>query len=517
MRACWSARASLASGTPLSNLIPARDVILEIDNKSLTHRPDLWGHYGFARELAAIFGRSLREVIDGGPVPLRCAAAFSALRGRSDGCPCYGCLEFHVAAAAPSPLVIQRRLHALGQRTYNLLVDVTNYAMWELAQPTHAFDGDRVHAIRVARMGRPGTFVTLDGQERTMLADDLLIWDENEPVALAGIMGGLQSEVRDSTTHLLLESANFKASRIRRTSVRLDLRTESAQRFEKSQPPVNVRNGIARILQLIQDSGREPAGRIPLHGRRRSQGPLPAARTFAASPLVHGGPGDPRPGSPYDSPIARLRGRIQDRNRGRPAGRGPGLGHLRLIEAKRTSLFRRISWRKCSGSMGTAESSPACPRCPLSRCTSRRPSAWSTRRGGCWPRGTAFSRCRTTAGSTTIGSASSVSSPPRPLELRNPSAQQNRLLRTTLVPNLLALVRPNRVHRDAFRLFEIGRVYSARGDSGPNGSTCAEAAAVDSTPVERNRLAGVSFNQANQPPLEEQFRAIKGTLRIWRR
>ena len=206
----------------------------------------------------AIFGRPLRTL------PMVDLAQYDKLPAYplsiedADGCPCYGCLEFEVAAGQPAPLVMQRRLHALGQRTYNLMVDVTNYAMLELAQPTHAFDGNRVSAIRVATMGKAGTFTTLDEQERRMAPDDLLIWNEKEPVALAGVMGGLNTEVEPSTTKILLESANFKGSRIRRTSVRLDLRTESAQRFEKSQPPVNVKVGIARILQLIQDAGAKP-------------------------------------------------------------------------------------------------------------------------------------------------------------------------------------------------------------------------------------------------------------------
>ena len=244
----------LENGSPLEQQIPAEDVIFEIDNKSLNHRPDLWGHYGLARELAAVFGREL------GPLKMLDLSSFDDLPSYPlniedyEGCPCYSCIEFTVEAGLPSPLVIQRRLHALGQRTYNLMVDLTNYVMWELGQPTHAFDAQRVQAIRVARMGREGTFVTLDGQERKMLADDLLIWNEEQPVALAGIMGGLYSEVEPQTTRVLLESANFKASRIRRTSVRLDLQSESARRFEKSQPPVNTKLAIARMLQLISDA-----------------------------------------------------------------------------------------------------------------------------------------------------------------------------------------------------------------------------------------------------------------------
>jgi phenylalanyl-tRNA synthetase beta chain len=169
-------------------------------------------------------------------------------------------------------------------RSYNLLVDVTNYVNWEIAQPTHAFDAEKLGGIRIATLGEKESgvrsqetgvgneFTTLDGQTRKLLPEDLLIWGSANdgyksggrkpvgdatfvPVALAGIMGGLETEVTESTVKILLESANFKAARIRRTSGRLDLKTDASQRYEKSQPPSNVRVGVARILKLIEDSG----------------------------------------------------------------------------------------------------------------------------------------------------------------------------------------------------------------------------------------------------------------------
>ena len=268
---------SITVGTPLEELVPEVDTLIEIDNKSLTHRPDLWGHYGFAREFAAIFGRELK------PLPQMDLSVYDSLREyplknkaksieQGENCPCYGCIEFQTRGTIPSPLFIQRRLHALGMRTYNLLVDVTNYVNWEIAQPTHAFDAEKLGGIRVAALGKNAEFTTLDGQTRKLLPEDLLIWGSanNEhksggrkppgdvtfvPVALAGIMGGLETEVTESTVKILLESANFRAARIRRTSGRLDLRTDASQRYEKSQPPSNVRVGIARILKLIEDSG----------------------------------------------------------------------------------------------------------------------------------------------------------------------------------------------------------------------------------------------------------------------
>jgi len=289
-------------GTPLEELVPETDTLVEIDNKSLTHRPDLWGHYGFAREFAAIFGRELK------PLPQIDLSGYDSLpeyplkNEDYENCPCYGCIAFETGrgqtrGTVPSPLHIQRRLHALGMRSYNLLVDVTNYVNWEIAQPTHAFDAEKLGGIRIATLGErskekgESEFTTLDGQPRKLLPEDLLIWGTKQsplspsgervrvrgencemansphpsplpegegifvPVALAGIMGGLETEVTESTVKILLESANFKASRIRRTGGRLDLRTDASQRYEKSQPPSNVRVGVARILKLIEDSG----------------------------------------------------------------------------------------------------------------------------------------------------------------------------------------------------------------------------------------------------------------------
>jgi phenylalanyl-tRNA synthetase beta chain len=481
--------ASLAHGTPLEQLIPAQDVIVEIDNKSLTHRPDLWGHYGIARELAAVFGRPLR------PLPMADLSEYDRLPAYPlavddpENCPCYGCLEFCVPPGLPSPLVMQRRLHALGQRTFNLLVDVTNYAMLELAQPTHAFDGELVRAIRVAPMGRPGKFATLDGQERDMLPDDLLIWNQKEPVALAGIMGGLYSEVRPTTSRVLLESANFKASRIRRTSVRLDLRTESAQRFEKSQPPVNVKIGVARILRLVQEAGASPevTSRFTVAGDLKDQfRPLAMPRTLLSALAGKEIP---------DEEVEKIL-----RSLGFEA-RFDAAGQLQLgIPPHRSEkdisipadiveeVLRIYGYGKIEPRMPAISIRPLHVETPLRReHKARRLLAL----------GHGFVEVQNYGWFDEPWLGELGFAPQRTLALRNPSAQQNQLLRTTLVPNLLALVRPNRVHRDSFRLFELGQVYSTDDGGGS---------------LESTRLAGVSFHQMHQPTLEEHFRAIRGVV-----
>jgi phenylalanyl-tRNA synthetase beta chain len=481
--------AHVETGTPLSAFIPVQDVIVEIDNKSLTHRPDLWGHYAFARELAAIFKRELR------PLPMIDLSRYDRLPeypltiDDTEGCPCYGCIEFKVAATVPSPLIIQRRLHALGQRTYNLMVDLTNYVMIELAQPTHAFDGDRLRAIRVAKMGCHGPFVTLDGQERAMSPDDLLIWNETEPVALAGVMGGLNSEVEASTTKVLLESANFKGSRIRRTSVRLDLRTESAQRFEKSQPRVNVKLAVARILKLIREAevDAEVTSRFTVAGDldeafRPIELPPGCLKTMAGTDV---------PEKEVVSILHRLGFQAEYTGDGRlKVGIPPHRSRQDIsIPADIAEEVLRI--------YGYDKIEPRLPEAPLEPLFVNKPLRMEHRARRLLAKSHGFIEVHNYGWTDDAWLQKIGFQPQRALELKNPSTQHTAWLRTALMPNLLALVPQNRAHRDRFRLFEIGHVYSRADDDGA---------------LETCNLAAVSFCPTGQPPLEEQFRAVKGAV-----
>lgn len=247
-------------GTPLVDYLGMRDHVLELDNKSLTHRPDLWGHYGFARELAAILGRELK------PLELADVAREAAPEQPGDGlairiedpesCRFYAGLEVQLAGApGPSPAWMQQRLRAVGQRPIDLLVDLTNYLLLETGQPTHAFDRDRVRGdwIRVRRAEAGETLVTLDEQERALIPEDLLIADAEGGVALAGVMGGANSEVSAETRTILLEAAHFAPTRVRRTAHRLSLRTEASSRFEKTLDPLGAWQAVQRFVALLQD------------------------------------------------------------------------------------------------------------------------------------------------------------------------------------------------------------------------------------------------------------------------
>lgn len=230
------------------------DWAIEIDNKSITHRPDLWGHYGIAREIAAILGLPLRhypvvsleELSPGGLPEVKISIA------DGNACPRYSGLVIEGVPTQPAPLWMQLRLGCIGMRPISGLVDLTNYIMADLGQPMHAFDADRVGQIEVDWAEEGEQFKTLDGMERTLTRDTLMIKTKGQSVALAGIMGGLETEVADSTVSLLLESANFDPATIRRAANRLGLRTDASARFEKALDPAHTVLAIQRFIQLAR-------------------------------------------------------------------------------------------------------------------------------------------------------------------------------------------------------------------------------------------------------------------------
>jgi phenylalanyl-tRNA synthetase beta chain len=230
------------------------DSIVEIDNKSITHRPDLWGHYGMAREVAAILRQPLLDPVQPSLVPTAPAPIHVAIEDL-DLCPRYSALVFDNVTVRPSPLWLQYRLTAIGLNPINNIVDMTNFIMFEMAQPMHAFDRDLLHGdtifIRRAREGE--YFLALNEQDFLLHPSNLVIADAKGAVALAGVIGGMRSAIVAGTTRIVLESACFNATSVRRTSAALKLRTDASMRFEKSQDPANTVRGLARAVELLQE------------------------------------------------------------------------------------------------------------------------------------------------------------------------------------------------------------------------------------------------------------------------
>ena len=244
--------ASLPNGKDLKEIFAIDDIVFEVDNKSLTNRPDLWGHYGIAREFAALAGRELKplEVAD-----LSAYAELPALdiKIEDDDCLRYSGLKFDNVSVNVSPTNMRIRLFYCGMRAINFLADMTNYLMLEMGQPMHAFDSRKVEQIRIKKFGNPFTFQTLDGVERSIDENTLMICNGDEPVAIAGIMGGLDSEIVADTTSLTLESACFDPVSIRKSAARMSHRTDASQRYEKTLDPEMTTTAIARFVKLLTD------------------------------------------------------------------------------------------------------------------------------------------------------------------------------------------------------------------------------------------------------------------------
>ena len=244
---------AFAVGTDIKTLFDIDDIIFEVDNKSLTNRPDLWGHYGIAREFAAISGRKLK--------PLDCAdlSEYNNLPAvdmkiEDSLCQRYSCLQVENITRKVSPVNMRIRLYYCGMRSINFLTDITNYIMLEMGQPMHAFDSRKVEKLRIKRYDHKFSFKTLDGVERNIDEDMLMICNGDIPVCIAGVMGGLDSEIVEDTTKLTLECATFDAVSVRKTTVRLAHRTDASQRYEKCLDPEMTPTAVARFVKIMQDA-----------------------------------------------------------------------------------------------------------------------------------------------------------------------------------------------------------------------------------------------------------------------
>ena len=253
-----------APGTDIKALYAIEDTVFEVDNKSLTNRPDLWGHYGIAREFAALAGRPLRPLEKADSTRWESLPAVPIDIQDKELAYRYTGLRMDNVTVKRSPVNMRIRLFYCGSRAINLLTDLTNYLMLEMGQPMHAFDARRVDKVEVRRFPQSFAFRTLDGVEREIDEHTLMICSGGEPVAIAGVMGGEGSMTLDDTTSLLLESANFDGVSVRKTSTRLGLRTDASIRYEKVLDPEMTPAAIERYVKLLEeiDAGARVVSRL---------------------------------------------------------------------------------------------------------------------------------------------------------------------------------------------------------------------------------------------------------------
>ena len=239
------------AGTPLADALDLNDIILEIDNKSMTNRPDLWGHYGIAREIAALYDLPMKAFphFDRN---VENTSGFHVTVEDAERCPRYLSAQIEGLSVKPAPYQMQSRIWKVGMRPINALVDITNYVMLATGQPTHAFDSDHIagHVI-VRRAGEGEKLLLLNGKELALSGDDLVIADDAGVVGLAGVMGGAKDSILPETDKVILEVANFDAKGIRRTALRYDNRTEASARYEKAIDPERCDQAFDLSMQLL--------------------------------------------------------------------------------------------------------------------------------------------------------------------------------------------------------------------------------------------------------------------------
>lgn len=266
---------NLPPGTPIVEAMELNDIILEVDNKAITHRPDLWSHYGFAREIAAITESKLKPVTPKVEIPTQGESPKIDVKDKKL-CTRYLGLIIENIKVAESPKWLQDRLLGIGHGSHSNIVDVTNYVMAELGQPLHAFDKSKIkNGITVRKAKKGEKTLSLDDKERTLSSDMLVIADDEKVVAIAGVMGSKKSEITETTTSIILESATFNSSSVRKTSTKLNLRTDAVQRFEKALDPHLAELAIKRAAELI----------LQVCPEARISGPAIDVKNFSEKPL----------------------------------------------------------------------------------------------------------------------------------------------------------------------------------------------------------------------------------------
>ena len=239
----------VSAGSNVAEALGLNDVILEIDNKSLTNRPDLWGHYGIAREIAALYDLKLKNI-----------APFSAPKVKildvnlieSKRCRRYIGAKLSGINMKSSPFEIKKRIWSAGLKPTNAVIDITNYVMLAVGQPVYAFDADKVNGAIIIRCAKDSEKIKLsDGKQLSLSSSDLVTCDNDGLISLAGILGEEKYSIDYETSNIIVEIANYAPSGIRHTEMRHELRTESAARFEKGLDPQRCDMAISLLFQIF--------------------------------------------------------------------------------------------------------------------------------------------------------------------------------------------------------------------------------------------------------------------------
>jgi phenylalanyl-tRNA synthetase beta chain len=435
---------------------------ISFDFEVLANRPDCLSVWGIARESAAVFGtRFAKPEITVSERAKRTSDYASVDVLDYDLCPRYAACAIDNVRVAPSPMWMRKALHGAGMRSINNIVDITNYVMLETGHPMHAFDLDRVRGRRiVVRRARPGeTLATLDGKERVLTGGMLVISDAENATGLAGIMGGEESEITESTKTILFECAAFDRTSVRLTSRALGMRTEASARFEKGVSPYTVGEAMRRACQLVNllDAGDVAGGMIDIY-------PNPKPR-----PVIEADCGRMRRAMGVDVPdvemarILRALGFEVELRGGALAAIPPEFRQDVDQEADLTEeILRLYGYRALRSTLPVGANIPG-QRSPRMRLTDAMKSllrAW----GGYEIYGASFLR------PAVLGWLNLDEGDPRlsPLALRNYLGEDTSIMRPTLVPSMLSALALNQSRKlDGCVLFEAAAAFETIVDGKP--------------------------------------------------
>lgn len=448
-------------GTPLAEALELNDVIFEIDNKSLTHRPDLWGHYGMAREFAAFLGKKLKPFVARNPAVKtgqKVKVDIQKINQRGAGDVSYIAARFLGVIITgirveQSPQWLKNRLAAVGMRPVNNIVDITNYVMHELGHPLHAFDRRVVEndqfVIRFARRGE--SIETLDHKKRKLSEEDALITNGIRPLGIAGVMGGLNSEITPRTTEIILEVAAWNPLLIRKTAQRHGIRSDAAQRFEKSLDPEIT--GIAghRAIELI----------LKLCSTARIAGPITDVYPKRAKPTS-----------------VLLSTEIVNRKIGAPISEEEMIKHLRALEfgikkAKKGFLKITVPTFRATKDInieddlveevarmhGYEKIKPSLPSLPIKLPHPNLERTLKHRSRDILSLGLGFTETSHYSFYGISEARNCLLPEAAHLLLDNPLSEDQTHLRISLLPNLLKSAVLNLYSRGNFKIYEIGRTY----------------------------------------------------------
>jgi phenylalanyl-tRNA synthetase beta chain len=432
-------------GAPIGELFP-NDTILEVE--ITPNRADLLSHYGLAREIAALTEKPLRSLEIAEP---RTTTGEAVRISAPNECPFYSARRIEKITVGPSPDWLRAKVEAVGLRSINNVVDITNFVMLELGQPLHAFDADKLRGGINVRLAQPDEkFLALDGRTYQLGPQDMLIADAERAVAIGGVMGGEDTGVTGSTRNLLLESAWFRPASVRRTARELNLPSDASYRFERGVDPGMVLRASERATHLLGEiAGGKPAKETIVAGTLPAPPAGFALRYLRCTELL---------GVEVEPAEA---GRILERFGLHKLG-GTAEQSTWQIPSYRSDLRREVDLIEEVGRVFGINRVPSADRSrftPISA-ADRRYDFEMELRERLVARG--FSEARTPAliGRPSLGKGFSRDA----VELRNPLSEDHVALRPSLLPGLLATLERNlRAGAKSVRLFEIGRVFLAPG------------------------------------------------------